>query len=272
MDLAQRIVEKLQKGFCVRQQTRRHFKEADPNRVTQINLQSLEDAIIGYALGQKSLGPKYFLCVSISITYFIRRSNFQIFTQSASLDHHRALTDQGMSNIFWELWPTALSFRLGGGRVFLDALASLAFKLSVTKWVTHTFSDLLALQSLQFLAVQTRVWDSSIPTPVTTSLTTRTFYFLTSKSDPRDLWPLRHMIRVIMRHDLTKRNIMTKTNTKTKTMTKTNTFREHLQRAILETFDLWDIRSEWWGDMAWPKKDNDKDKDKDKDNDRDKYI
>ena len=70
MDLAQRIVEKLQKGFCVRQQTRRHFKEADPNRVTQINLQSLEDAIIGYALGQKSLGQKYFLCVSISITYF----------------------------------------------------------------------------------------------------------------------------------------------------------------------------------------------------------
>ena len=31
---------------------------------------------------------------------------------------------------------------------------------------------------------------------------------------------------------------MTKTNTKTKTMKKTNTFREHLQRAIPETFDL----------------------------------
>ena len=29
-----------------------------------------------------------------------------------------------------------------------------------------------------------------------------------------------------------------KTNAKTKTMTKTNTFREHHQRAILETFDL----------------------------------
>ena len=40
MDLAQRIVEKLQKGFCVRHQTRRHFKEAYPNRVTQINSQS----------------------------------------------------------------------------------------------------------------------------------------------------------------------------------------------------------------------------------------
>ena len=30
----------------------------------------------------------------------------------------------------------------------------------------------------------------------------------------------------------------------------TNTFREHLQRAILETCDLWDILSEWWGDMT----------------------
>ena len=64
----------------------------------------------------------------------------------------------------------------------------------------------------------------------------------------------------------------TKTNTKTKTMTKTNTFREHLQRAILETCDLRDIWSEWWGDMTWPKKDNEKDKDKEKDNDKDKYI
>ena len=46
----------------------------------------------------------------------------------------------------------------------------------------------------------------------------------------------------------------TKTKTKTKTMTKTNTFREHLQWAILETCDLWDIWSEWWGDMTRPKK------------------
>ena len=74
----------------------------------------------------------------------------------------------------------------------------------------------------------------------------------------RDLWPLRHLIRVMRRHDLTKKKTMTKTKTntktKTKTMTKTNTFREHLQRAILETCDLWDIWSEWWGDMTWPKK------------------
>ena len=47
---------------------------------------------------------------------------------------------------------------------------------------------------------------------------------------------------------------ITKTNAKKKTMRKTNTFRELHQRAILETCDLWDIWSEWWGDMTWPKK------------------
>ena len=47
-------------------------------------------------------------------------------------------------------------------------------------------------------------------------------------------------------------------NTKTKTMTMTNTFREHLQRAILETCDLWDIWSEWWEDLTWPKNDSQK--------------
>ena len=71
-----------------------------------------------------------------------------------------------------------------------------------------------------------------------------------SRNDPRDLWPLRHLIRVVRRHDLTKKIIMTKTNTKTKTMTKTNTFREHLQRAILETCDLSYIWSERWGDIT----------------------
>ena len=51
-------------------------------------------------------------------------------------------------------------------------------------------------------------------------------------------------------HELTNN----KTMTKTKTETMTNTFREHLQRAILETCDLWDIWSEWWGDTTWPTK------------------
>ena len=47
---------------------------------------------------------------------------------------------------------------------------------------------------------------------------------------------MRHLIRVMRRHDLTKKK--TETKTKTKAMTKTNTFREHLQRAILVTFDI----------------------------------
>ena len=75
-----------------------------------------------------------------------------------------------------------------------------------------------------------------------------------TKSDPRDLWPLRHLTRVMRGHDLTNKKTITKTNTKTKTMTKTSTFRDHLQRATLETCDLWDIWSEWWGDMTWPTK------------------
>ena len=79
-------------------------------------------------------------------------------------------------------------------------------------------------------------------------------------------------------------------------MTKTNRLREHIQRAILETCDLWDIWSEWWEDKykdndhnfqkqslrlaafetfvqsdegIWPdqQKDNDTDKYKDKNND-----
>ena len=55
---------------------------------------------------------------------------------------------------------------------------------------------------------------------------------------------MRHLIRVIRRHDLTKKKTMTKTKTKTRTMTKTNTFRELHQRAIIETFDHRDIVSE----------------------------
>ena len=39
----------------------------------------------------------------------------------------------------------------------------------------------------------------------------------------------------------------------------------------LETCDLWDICSEWWENMTWPKK-IDKDKYKDKDKDKDKDI
>ena len=58
--------------------------------------------------------------------------------------------------------------------------------------------------------------------------------------------------------------------TKAKTMKMTNTFWEHLQRAISETFDLWDISSEWWENMTWPTKRQWQNKDKD--NNNDKYI
>ena len=63
---------------------------------------------------------------------------------------------------------------------------------------------------------------------------------------------MRHLIRVMRKLDPTKKNTMTKTNTKT--MTKTDTFREHSQRATLETCDLWDIWSGWGGDMTSPTK------------------
>ena len=49
-------------------------------------------------------------------------------------------------------------------------------------------------------------------------------YRTPSKSDPRDLWPLRHLIRMMRGHDLTDKKTKTKTNTKT----------------TLETCDIWD--------------------------------
>ena len=52
------------------------------------------------------------------------------------------------------------------------------------------------------------------------------------KSNPRDLWPLRHLFRVMRRQDMTKKITKLKTNTKTKTKTMTYTFR------ALETCDL----------------------------------
>ena len=47
---------------------------------------------------------------------------------------------------------------------------------------------------------------------------------------------LAKLMGVLRKHDLT--NKKTATKTKTKTMKMTNTFREHLKRAISETFDL----------------------------------
>ena len=59
------------------------------------------------------------------------------------------------------------------------------------------------------LAVQTESVYSSICgiVPHSLSESLSQFWFLTLKSDPRDLWPLKHLIRVMRKHDLT--NILT---------------------------------------------------------------
>ena len=121
-----------------------------------------------------------------------------------------------------------------------------------------------------FLAVQ----NSSIGDLVTQSLThwLTVLYWLTYKERPKRLMTFETFDWSDEETWTDQKKTMIGTKTKTKTMTETNTFREHLQRAILDTFDLWDIWSEWWRDMNWPKKDNNKDNYKDKDNDRDKYI
>ena len=85
------------------------------------------------------------------------------------------------------------------------------------------------------------------------------------KSNPRDLWPLRHLFRVMRRHDMTKKIDKDKYKDKDNDKDKEKTFWEHLLRAILETCDLWDICSEWLEDMTWPKTLK---KDKYKDNDK----
>ena len=88
-----------------------------------------------------------------------------------------------------------------------SSIRAMTLKYFYLFWYSPTFpwfSFLYVSFESCFLAVQTRVWDSSIPTPVTHW---ETFYFLTLKSNPRDLWPLRHLIRVMRKHDLT--NILT---------------------------------------------------------------
>ena len=101
-------------------------------------------------------------------------------------------------------------------------------------------------------------------------------HFTTLQSDPRHLWHLRHLIKVIRRHDLInkktnrniKTNIKTNTNTNTNTKTITNTFREHLQRDFLT------LRQS--DEKTWPDQQKDRNKDKykynDNDNENDKYV
>ena len=94
----------------------------------------------------------------------------------------------------------------------------------------------------------------------------QTSYFLTLKSNPRDLWPLRHLFRVMRRHDMTKRI------DKDKYKDKDN------DKDILRTppksnpRDLWPLRHLFRvmrRHDTTKKIDKDKYKDKDKDNDKD---
>ena len=78
------------------------------------------------------------------------------------------------------------------------------------------------------------------------------FLILTLQSDPRDLWPLRHLIRVMRRHDLTKMYTYPLTYLPTYLPVWVFTYlREHPQGVILETCDLYWL--EWWGDLTWSK-------------------
>ena len=63
------------------------------------------------------------------------------------------------------------------------------------------------------------------------------FYFWDTKSDPRDVWPLRHLIRVMRRHDLTKKYLHTYPLSYPHICTST---REHPKGAIICICDIWD--------------------------------
>ena len=103
---------------------------------------------------------------------------------------------------------------------------------------------------------------SSRPTLVTDSLTHCVGFKAFRPSRPNR--NLAKLMGVMRKHDLTNNTTTTNTKTQTNTITMTNTFREHLQRAIFETLDLWDIWSESWEKTTWSTKNNDKDNDNDK--------
>ena len=81
--------------------------------------------------------------------------------------------------------------------------------------------------------------------------------FKTLQSDPRDLWPLRHLIRVMRRHDLTKKYLPTYIPTHLPTYLPTyvppleNTLKERSERLVTyETFDQSDEKT--WPDQKIP--------------------
>ena len=58
-----------------------------------------------------------------------------------------------------------------------------------------------------------------------------------SKCNPRDFWPLRHLIRVMRVHDMTKKRQWQR---QIQRQWQRQIHKEHLQRAILVTCDIWD--------------------------------
>ena len=62
------------------------------------------------------------------------------------------------------------------------------------------------------------------------------FWFLTLKSKPRDLWPLRQLFRVMRRHDLTKKDLPTSALW----IVRGNGRSQLRHKTILETCNIWD--------------------------------
>ena len=61
------------------------------------------------------------------------------------------------------------------------------------------------------------------------------------KSNPRDLWPLRHLFRVMRRHDMTKKNWQRQWQRQIQRQRQWQKQRHfENRRAILETCDIWD--------------------------------
>ena len=100
-----------------------------------------------------------------------------------------------------------------------------------------------------FLAVQTRVWDSSLPTPVTHSLTHslqtyKDLLLFDIQSDPRAMWPFRHLIRVMRRYDLTKKRQWQRQRQRQWQIHSESTFKERFQRIVtFATFDQSDLET-----------------------------
>ena len=65
-----------------------------------------------------------------------------------------------------------------------------------------TATAMQCIYYIGFLAVQNNAIGDLVTESLTESLS-EWFFILTLQSDPRDLWPLRHLIRVMRKHDLT---------------------------------------------------------------------